>query len=752
MCATIKQSRRSIVRTAILLVSGIAVLVSGCAQPGDEYSNADATLPPAGDYPSLILDGVEWTEAAYWDFEDGYYPGGWGWGEWKLDDGSLVGGDRYGNTSVYFFPFTHSDNVVLETRIRFDRSAREHVAEAQLSTRDSDFIHYQSGVGIFAGIRGSRVDVRHTASTKDYVRESVKAGDAPAYGQWRLVRFMLIEGEVSAWIGDDRVYSSTEAAAARKEADPESADTTGIYPVGVYHEPHVAVRWGEASFDYIRIYRAQGPIAGIDRELATDAGGGAAAGWMSSGRRTRLSDGRHWLVVFLIVLLLAVIAVVVVYIVRHYMFTVNRLFGHQRQPYLDIDTADWPEVTVLVPAHNEEIVIGEVLDALLDVDYPADRLTIMPVNDRSKDKTGEIVDEFAGQYPDIIKPYHRKRGMGGKAAALRDATSRVETEIMLVFDADYVPGRGLLKQLVAPFFDPEVGAVMGRVVPYNVNTNLLTRLLDLERSGGYQVDQQARMNMKLVPQYGGTVGGIRKTALLSVGNWRVDSLAEDTDATYRLLLDGWKTVYQNRSECYEQVPETWQSRLKQITRWAKGHNQSMTRYSMKLLKNKHTSLAEKIDGLLLLGVYMMSPLLLFGWMLGVVLWYLGEPRAGLVVLLIVTSYSTLGNFAVFFQLAAATHLDGTHQRIRLLPFVFLGFLVSLFSIARAAFATVRVNGNGNGKPERVKWDKTERHNNFNGHTNGKNGYHFKNGNGHNGNGNGNGRVGDDSNGNGTTKE
>ena len=173
---------------------------------------------------------------------------------------------------------------------------------------------------------------------------------------------------------------------------------------------------------------------------------------------------------------------------------------------------------------------------------------------------------------------------------------------------------------------------------------------------------------------------------------------------------------------------------------------------MKLLKNKHTSLAEKIDGLLLLGVYMMSPLLLFGWMLGVVLWYLGEPRAGLVVLLIVTSYSTLGNFAVFFQLAAATHLDGTHQRIRLLPFVFLGFLVSLFSIARAAFATVRVNGNGNGKPERVKWDKTERHNNFNGHTNGKNGYHFKNGNGHNGNGNGNGRVGDDSNGNGTTKE
>jgi cellulose synthase/poly-beta-1,6-N-acetylglucosamine synthase-like glycosyltransferase len=301
---------------------------------------------------------------------------------------------------------------------------------------------------------------------------------------------------------------------------------------------------------------------------------------------------------------------------------------------------------------------------------------------------------------------------------------------MLVFDADYVPGRGLVKQLVAPFFDPEVGAVMGRVVPYNVSTNLLTRILDLERTGGYQVDQQARMNMKLVPQYGGTVGGVRKTALLSVGSWRVDSLAEDTDATYRLLLNGWKTVYQNRSECYEQVPESWPSRLRQITRWAKGHNQAMSRYSWNLLRDKHTSFAEKLDGLLLLAVYLMSPLMLFGWMLGIVLWYLGEPRAGLVVLLAVTSYSTLGNFAVFFQLAAATHLDGTSKRIRLLPFVFLGFLVSLFSIARAAFANVAINGNGNGKngkEPRVVWDKTERNNNFNGHHNGRNGYRFENG-------------------------
>ncbi len=695
-----------------------AALVSGCSQPGQRYENPGAALPPADGYPSLILNGAEWTEVMAWEFADGFYPGGWGWGKWKIEDGNLVGSDHNGYTSAYFFPFTHGDNVVLETKVRVNRSVHERTAEVQLLTRDSDFMHYQGGVGLFAG--SETVHVRHTSSTRDYVRASASLDRPLEYGEWRVVRFVIYAGGIDAFVDDELVYSSTAAAEARRAQGTESADTTGVYPVGTYHEPCLAVRWGEASFEYVKTFR----VVDTRFERETAVAGAAERG----GRRLRPGSRRHWLVTILLWLLIAVIAVIVVYIARHYTFTVNRLFGRQRQPYIDIDTADWPEVTVLIPAHNEEVVIGEVLEALLDVDYPSNRLTIMPVNDRSKDKTGEIIDEFASHHPDLIKPFHRKKGMGGKAAALRDATSRVETEIMLVFDADYVPGRGLVKQLVAPFFDPEVGAVMGRVVPYNVSSNLLTRILDLERTGGYQVDQQARMNMKLVPQYGGTVGGVRKTALLSVGNWRVDSLAEDTDATYRLLLNGWTTVYQNRSECYEQVPESWSSRLRQISRWAKGHNQSMSRYSWKLLRNHHTSFAEKLDGLLLLTVYLMSPLMLFGWMLGIVLWYLGEPAAGLIVLLLVTSYSTLGNFAVFFQLAAATHLDGTRGRIRLLPFVFLGFLVSLFSIARAAFANVAINGNGkNGKDERVVWDKTERNNNFNGHHNGRNGYHFENG-------------------------
>jgi len=401
-----------------------------------------------------------------------------------------------------------------------------------------------------------------------------------------------------------------------------------------------------------------------------------------------------------------VLAVLVVYTVRHYFFTLNRLFGRHRQPFIDVVEANWPSLVVFVPAHNEARVIRDSLDALLTCDYPEDRLVIVPIDDRSQDETREILREYAASYPDRIRPHLRDGGIPGKAAALAEAMADHEEEVFLVFDADYIPGERLLKQLVAPFFDAEVGAVMGRVVPLNVGTSLLTRLLDLERSGGYQVDQQARMNLRLVPQYGGTVGGVRRTALEHVGGWNIDSLAEDTDLTVRLVLAGWDVVYQNRSECYEEVPETWESRIRQIKRWAKGHNQALRSYLLSMFFNRRRlPWMQVLDGILLLGVFAVPLVLAFGWLCTIVLFYAGyPPQWSKLTILLVSSFNTVGNFASFFQIAAASRLDGTRERIRMLPFMFLGFLVSTFAVGRATLSRASWL---RGRP--LDWEKTERH-------------------------------------------
>lgn len=404
----------------------------------------------------------------------------------------------------------------------------------------------------------------------------------------------------------------------------------------------------------------------------------------------------------------AVAVIIVVYTLRHVLFTMNRLFGRQRHPYLDVDVADWPAVTVVVPCHNEEAVVEHALEALVDVDYPPERLRIVPVDDRSSDRTWELISAWAERHPALIRPIRRTDGMPGKAAVLKEVSATLDDEVLVVFDADYVPGRGLIKQIVAPFFDAEVGAVMGRVVPHNVERNLLTRLLDLERAGGYQVDQQARMNLHLIAQYGGSVGGVRVSALRAVGGWHEMALAEDTDLTFRLLLHGFKVAYENRCECYEEVPEIWQERNRQIMRWAKGHNQVAFRYGWATLWSRRLSLAERLDGVLLLGVYLLAPVLIAGFIAAYGLYLLGVPLLGTSALSLVgmVAFSSLGNYAAFFEIAAAMHLDNSRRRLRLLPLNFVNFLSSVLNVTRACFAAVFLDALFG---RAFHWEKTSRY-------------------------------------------
>ena len=200
------------------------------------------------------------------------------------------------------------------------------------------------------------------------------------------------------------------------------------------------------------------------------------------------------------------VGVLLLYAIRHYLLGYSRLATERPRDMVELSGFYLPRITVLIPMHNEERVAADVLHALVECDYDHDRLEILAINDRSTDRTAEIVDQFAGSHP-IIKAIHRTEGEGGKGEALLAATREASGEILLLFDADYFPGRSMLKMLAAPFCDPEVGAVMGRVVPHNASASLLSALLSLERAAGYQVGQQARHNLSLTPQFGGTVGG-----------------------------------------------------------------------------------------------------------------------------------------------------------------------------------------------------------------------------------------------------
>lgn len=400
-----------------------------------------------------------------------------------------------------------------------------------------------------------------------------------------------------------------------------------------------------------------------------------------------------------------VIILMIIYAVRHFVFAYNRLFGKQRLYYNDIYSTRMPSISVLIPMHNEEQVLDFVLQSLLKCEYDRDRLEIIPINDNSTDRTKEMLDEYHEKY-EFIRPLHRNCPDRGKPAGLNDAMKIAKGDIIIVFDADYRPARDMLKQLAVAFQDPEVGAVMGRIIPYNTNKNLLTRLINLERCGGYQVDQQARYNLKSIPQYGGTVGGFRKDLMLEMGGFNPLVLAEDTELTYRFYTKGWKVIYANSAECYEEAPETWAVRGRQIRRWARGHNQVLFRYLGKVILTPNMNWREKVDGILLLLVYAVPFFLALGQLDSFILFFLGEMDifAGWWVLLFIGVYCSFGNFAPFYEIGTGLMLDGVKGETMLLPLIMFNFYFYMWNISLGfldAIADIITK-------RKVSWAKTKR--------------------------------------------
>jgi cellulose synthase/poly-beta-1,6-N-acetylglucosamine synthase-like glycosyltransferase len=399
-----------------------------------------------------------------------------------------------------------------------------------------------------------------------------------------------------------------------------------------------------------------------------------------------------------------VVIIMLVYAVRHWRFTWNRLSARQRPYYQDLIDGELPPVSIIVPMHDEAPVASKVLDALLASNYPHHLLEIIPVDDQSSDATPALIYEYSQKYP-FIRPIYNLSGERGKGAALNRALRFAANEIVLVFDADYTPGRDLIRELAMAFIDPEVGAVMGRVIPRNSDVNLLTRLLSFERTGGYQVDQQARYNLDLFPQYGGTVGGFRRSVVLAMGGFNVLTLAEDTDLTVRLFIEGWRVLYANGAECYEEVPESWDARFRQLRRWARGHNRAFFANIGPLMRSRKLSAAQKADGALLLFIYTVPPILLSGIAANALLFFMGAIPVvpGIIFAFLVVGYNAFGNFAPVFEVGAAELLDGAQQRLLLLPYLFYLFLFNSWAVTAGSFDAL----GDFVKSRRAAWDKTK---------------------------------------------
>jgi cellulose synthase/poly-beta-1,6-N-acetylglucosamine synthase-like glycosyltransferase len=408
-------------------------------------------------------------------------------------------------------------------------------------------------------------------------------------------------------------------------------------------------------------------------------------------------------------------ALIIAYLVRHYIFTLTVLRRAKKPKNVDFvaDPKYEPTVSILIPARDEESVIGRLLQRMTELTYPRDRLQVIVIDDASSDGTGQIAEEYSRRC-ECIEVLHRdkKAGGKGKASALNSGLERSTGEIALCFDADYYPQREIVEKLVKEFVDPTVGAVQGRPVVLNEAQNVVTRLVTLERIGGYRVDQEARDNLGLIPQFGGTVGGFRRSVLEKLGGFDESMLTEDTDLTFQVYLAGFKVRYVGDAECYEEAVDNWKAYWRQRHRWARGHMQVCFKHMPRVLRSKKLNIKEKIDGLFLLHVYFMPVLTLISFFVGVSL-ILSESSQlvnALWFFVPASFYSLVGNFAPFFEIGIGAYLDGRTRiqwLIPLLLFVYFYnilictkafldlFVAKMLRKSQSSWAKTRHFGNGN---------------------------------------------------------
>jgi len=126
--------------------------------------------------PTVVIEGVTWTQVLYWDFKDGLYPSGWGWGNYSIIEGKLQIEDLTGDESV-----THGGDFVLETKMKLTQGHHPSYPAAQLLTRDSSKQNYESGMALLPEV--DQAIVKHMADRVDYVYKAFEVNMSIDYGE-----------------------------------------------------------------------------------------------------------------------------------------------------------------------------------------------------------------------------------------------------------------------------------------------------------------------------------------------------------------------------------------------------------------------------------------------------------------------------------------------------------------------------------------------------------------------------------------
>jgi len=281
-----------------------------------------------------------------------------------------------------------------------------------------------------------------------------------------------------------------------------------------------------------------------------------------------------------------------------------------------------PFVSVQIPTFNDPIA-ERCVRKCMEFDYPKDLFEIIIVDDSTNIKTQNLLKKFSLDHPGFIKYIHRNNREGFKPGALKNAMKITKGEIFVIFDADWIPNKDFLKKVTKPFSDPKVAIVQTRQGFYNHDTNLIARFAAYTLMIYHSIVMPINNKINCV-FFCGTAGALRRKSFDEVGGWNLRSITEDSDLSVKLLMKGYKSVYLD-IETPSEVPDTFESFIKQQMRWCYGNARVFFDNAFKILFSKGLTWKQRIIIIFITLGNIAAPIVVIMTVFGFSGWFLGDP-------------------------------------------------------------------------------------------------------------------------------